>query len=284
MTYRLNPQSRLLKGTTWQPCEAPATALRAPHTMYVSPAIKGAFAGIHRIDTWFGARLLRALTMHLIISGTWTHSVERGLYCVRDRSNNRGLCHQMVVGKTGLHAYEYRTSHPAASCHLQANPPPQGARLWLPPVHGALPPADSILPWRYLLSFSSSLPVRMSEDVVWDYAQHVNSGGVLPPLADAYIAAAQRARTVAELAPRRPGRYEVSDDDGLAWQVLVDRRIHEKPLVRGIRHTVGRFDKPVRRMRSPGIPFQVPIADRPPLRGRPGHSEHADPSSARCEW
>ncbi|KWT63369.1 hypothetical protein ADL21_02855 [Streptomyces albus subsp. albus] len=37
--------------------------------MYISPAIKGAFAAIHRIDTWFGARLLRALTMHLIVSG-----------------------------------------------------------------------------------------------------------------------------------------------------------------------------------------------------------------------
>ncbi|MFH8411090.1 hypothetical protein ACH4FX_40930 [Streptomyces sp. NPDC018019] len=137
--------------------------------------------------------------------------------------------------------------------------------MWLPPVRGALPPADSIVPWRYLLSFSSSLPVRMSEDVVWGYARHLNSGGVLPPLADAYMAAAQRARTVAELAPRRPGRYEVSDDDGLTWQVLVDRRIHEKPLVRGIQATVGRFDKPVRRMRSPGIPFQVAMADRPPL-------------------
>ncbi|MFH8410539.1 hypothetical protein ACH4FX_38055 [Streptomyces sp. NPDC018019] len=68
MTYRLNPQSRLLKGTAWQPYEAPATALRAPHTMYVSPAITGAFAGIHRIDTWFGAHLLRALTIYLILS------------------------------------------------------------------------------------------------------------------------------------------------------------------------------------------------------------------------
>ncbi|WP_150249627.1 hypothetical protein [Streptomyces albofaciens] len=265
MAYRIKPQSRLLKGTAWEPCEAPVTALRAPQTMYVSPAIKGAFAAIHRIDTWFGARLLRALTMHLILSGAWRHSAERGLYCVRDQARKHGLCHQMVVGSTGLHAYEYRTSHAAARCRLAVNPPPEGARLWLPPVRGELPPADSIVPWRYLLSFSSSLPVRMSEDVVWGYARHRSSGASPMPLADAYVAAAQRARAVAELAPRQPGRYEISDGDGLLWQVLVDQRIHEKPLVRDVRASVGRFEKPVRRMRAAGVPFRVGIAGRPPL-------------------
>ncbi|WP_159393197.1 hypothetical protein [Streptomyces rimosus] len=108
--------------------------------------------------------------MHLIVSGAWRHSAERGLYCVRDHTRKHGLCHQMVVGSTGLHAYEYRTNHAAARCPLTADPPPEGAQSWLPPVRGDLPPADSIVPWRYLLSFSSSLPVRMSEDVVWAYA------------------------------------------------------------------------------------------------------------------
>lgn len=265
MTYRIKPQSRLLKGTAWEPCEAPVTALRAPHTMYVSPAIRGAFAAIHRIDTWFGARLLRAITMHLVVSGSWRHSAERGLYCVRDQSRKHGLCHQMVVGSTGLHAYEYRTSHAAARCGLSVNPPPEGARSWLPPVRGDLPPAGSIVPWRYLLSFSSSLPVRLSEDVVWAYARHVDSGASPMELADAYVATAQCAAAVAALAPTQQGRYEVSDGDGLMWQVLVDQRIHEKPLIRGVRPSVGRFERPVRRMRGTGAPFRVVVAGRPPL-------------------
>ncbi|GCD35703.1 hypothetical protein OEIGOIKO_03449 [Streptomyces chrestomyceticus JCM 4735] len=233
--------------------------------MDVSPAIKGAFSGIHRIDTWFGACLLRALTMHLIVAGTWRHSAERGLYCVRDRSAKHGLCHQMVVGATGLRAFEYRTGHRAARCGLAVNPPPEGARSWLPPARGELPPADSIVPWRYLLSFSSSLPVRMNEDMVGTYVRLVGGGNSSMSIADAYVATAHRAAAAARLAPDQAGRYEVSDGDGLLWQVLVDRRIHEKPLVRGVRLSVGRFRKPVRRMRTPGVPFRVGIAGRPPL-------------------
>ncbi|WP_159393198.1 hypothetical protein [Streptomyces rimosus] len=84
------------------------------------------------------------------------------------------------------------------------------------------------------------------------------------PLADAYVATAQRAAAAAELAPQ-PGRYEVSDGDRLTWQVLVDHRIHEKPLVRDVRLSVGRFEKPVRRMRAAGVPFRVAIAGRPQL-------------------
>ncbi|MET9296563.1 hypothetical protein [Streptomyces sp. NPDC003077] len=213
------------------------------------------FAAIHGVEMWLANRLLRTLPARLAEKGGWLYDKEKQLHLASDTSRKHGLCHQLVLGRSGRRIVHYTSTHPDATCSRRVSAPPAEAPLWLPdPRYPAGPPGEARLPWRYVLRASSASSVLMAPEVIEWFARERNGHPATPStVIDAYVAAVRHVPALAALVPSgRTGRYAVYDQGAdLLWTVVVRRTVPAKPLALAVHHPINVPDEPLRRLSEP---------------------------------
>ncbi|MBV9022295.1 MAG: hypothetical protein JO362_00470 [Streptomycetaceae bacterium] len=272
MTELRKPADSLLKTAgIWVPAQAPI-APTAAGTIRISDGIVNTFTAIHRIEPWLARLVLPAMLADLAAHGTWQFDSEQRLYRLSDRGKKRGLCHALLLNTRAGQVYHYATSHADGDCRSRVDPlPPATCPAGGPDEAPHEPP----LAWRSMRSMlrsSSTLPLRITEGALDAYARHQRDRD-LPSL---YASANDAVRTFLHLVPRRRGRYDICDDEGLLWTIVVHNQFL-KPTAVSVRYPVG---LPLERVR------RVPRAHSRPRDARlaraPHHRRNADKRKSHC--